>query len=198
MWSMPLSPREAQCVEKAVPKRRHEFQAGRAAARAALRLLGIEDFDLISGAHREPLWPAGVVGSITHSGERCAAAVASQTRITSLGIDLESEEELAADLMAMICSDVEQEMLRLLPERNPTFWAKVVFSAKEAFFKAYFPQTQTFLDFQDVTIALHPSRGEFDVLLINRDVPSLFGSRRATGRYGINDGYVHTAVSTIA
>jgi 4'-phosphopantetheinyl transferase EntD len=198
MWSSPLTPREARCINKAGPKRRREFQAGRAAARAALHALSVDHFDLTSSVHRNPLWPDGIVGSITHTADRCAAAVALQTQITSLGIDIETGEELPTELIAIVCAEDERYQLLHIPDRSPPFWAKVIFSAKEAFFKAYFPQTGTFLDFRDLTIALRPSRGEFDVKLVNRDCPLLFGNQPAIGRYGVDDGSIYTTFLTIA
>ncbi len=196
MWASAATPRECRCIEGAVPRRRREFQAGRAAARAALHALGIDHFDLLTGAFREPLWPDGVVGSITHAAERCVAAAALSTQIASLGIDLETAGELTADVIAIVCSAEEREQLLRMP--NPYVAAKIVFSAKEAFFKAYFPQAHTFLDFQDVTIALHPERQEFKATLVNSGVPLLFGSQQATGRYRIADGFIYTAVAIIA
>jgi len=198
MWSWPPSPAEARCVHQAVPQRRAEFQAGRAAARAALRSLGIEQFDLLSGPHREPLWPKGVVGSITHTLHHCASAVARQADVTSLGIDLEAEEALSDDLIALACSEHERKLLLQMPDRAPGIWAKLIFSAKEAFFKAYYPHAQTFLEFHDVGIALDPQRGEFEAQLIRDDLPTLFGSRRAIGRYAIQDGLIYTALATPA
>lgn len=198
MWSSPLTPREARCINRAIPKRRREFQAGRAAARAALHALGVDNFDLIPSVHRNPLWPDGIVGSITHTVDRCAAAVARQTHITSLGIDIETGQELPSELIAIVCAEDERHELLHIPDRSPSFWAKVIFSAKEAFFKAYFPQTGTFLDFHDLIIALRPSHEEFDVELVNRDRPLLFENRRAIGRYGVGDGSIYTVFSTIA
>jgi 4'-phosphopantetheinyl transferase EntD len=163
-----------------------------------LRSLGIDNFDLLAGIFREPLWPNGIVGSITHTTRHCAAAVARRTQITSLGIDLKTENELRADIVAIICSQEDWQQLPRMPDRIPYSLAKVVFSAKEAFFKASFPQSRAFLDFQDVTIALCPPRGEFEVTLVNPDLPLLFGKRRATGRYRIADGLIYTAIATMA
>jgi hypothetical protein len=66
---------ELRLMASAVPRRRAEFAAGRACARAALRRLGINGWPLLVGSKREPLWPAGVVGSITHTDGLVAAAV---------------------------------------------------------------------------------------------------------------------------
>ena len=196
MWSSPPTLAEAACVAQATAQRRREFQAGRAAARAALRWLGIDQFDLLPGVYREPLWPAGIVGSITHTRDHCAVTVARQSEITSLGIDLEPADGLAAHMVRTVCSEDERRALRGMPGRAPDVWPKVIFSAKEAFFKAYFPQSRTFLDFHDVKIALHPRRAEYAAELVNRDVPSLFGRRYVVGRYAIRNGLIYTAVST--
>ncbi len=197
MWSTPPTPPEAQCIANAVPKRRREFQAGRAAARAALDLLGIDRFDLIPGAHREPLWPDGIVGSITHTAHHCAAAAARQAEITSVGIDLATAEELVPGLIAIICREEERRNLSAGHEAGQGIRAKIIFSAKEAFFKAYFPHAHSLLGFHGVSVALHPSSQEFEAALVDSDLPPLFGNRRAIGRYGIRDGLIYAAVATV-
>src|SRR5262245_27478480 len=84
-----LHPEGQPCVERAVAKRQAEFACGRRCARRALAMLGIENFPLVPGPHRAPLWPSGVVGSITHCTDLCAAVVARAGRIQSLGLDAE-------------------------------------------------------------------------------------------------------------
>lgn len=56
---------ERALVARAVPKRRDEYAAGRNCARAALARLGVHDFALLAGSAREPIWPEGVIGSMT-------------------------------------------------------------------------------------------------------------------------------------
>ena len=60
-------------IMKAVVKRRAEFFYGRLRAQAPLAALGFNGVTVGTGAMREPLWPEGVIGSITHSGDLAAA-----------------------------------------------------------------------------------------------------------------------------
>ena len=84
-----LFAQEAVAVDRAVPRRRAEFAAGRRCARAALARIGIPPAPLLRGEDREPLWPDGAVGSITHCAGYVAAAVAATEVMLSVGIDAE-------------------------------------------------------------------------------------------------------------
>jgi 4'-phosphopantetheinyl transferase EntD len=71
-----LFPEEAMQLDGAVDSRLREFATGRSCARQALAGLGLAPAPILRGAKREPLWPAGIVGSITHCRGYRAAAVA--------------------------------------------------------------------------------------------------------------------------
>ena len=193
MWDTPATERERQIVERAVPRRQREYQAGRAAARTALRVLGVEGFDLLPDANRQPIWPAGVVGSLTHAAGHCAAAVASTSDVVAVGIDVEAASPLNADLIGRICSIPEQRDLGSLDAYGCGMCAKLIFSAKEAFYKAYFPAVGRFLDFLDVRIHLH-TRGEF-VAELCADAPEAFANFPVSGRFARRHGMIFTAVS---
>src|SRR5271166_3899694 len=111
-----LLPEEAACLGRAVAKRRQEFAAGRQCARRALREFGVVDFPLGVGADREPLWPHGFVGSITHTAGICAAVVASQERYRALGVDAEIVGDVGAELWPSICVAAETDWLASLPK----------------------------------------------------------------------------------
>jgi 4'-phosphopantetheinyl transferase EntD len=147
-----LHPDEAQYVARAVPKRVAEFAAGRACARVALEQLGVASFTLHVGADREPLWPAGITGSITHTAGFCGVVAAQQQRIASLGIDAEVQRAVRAELRRAICTPAEEEQLQQLSPARAADLATVVFSAKEAFFKCQFPLTHQWLNFHDVSV----------------------------------------------
>ena len=124
------------------PRRLRTFAFGRACARAALG----EDIAIPVGQGGQPTWPAGVIGSITHTDDHAAAVVMTAGR--SIGIDLESRAHAARtpDLL---------EMVALPSERGLD--AALVFSAKEAVYKCLYPITGTFLEFHDVELALEES-----------------------------------------
>ena len=147
-----LHPAEAEYVARAVPKRLAEFAAGRACARVALAQLGVASFTLHVGADREPLWPPGITGSITHTAGFCGVVAAQQRHIASLGVDAEVHRAVRVELRRAICTPAEERHLEQLPPDRAADLATVVFSAKEAFFKCQFPLTRQWLNFHDVSV----------------------------------------------
>lgn len=155
----PLLAPEQACVANAVEKRVREFTAGRACARKALARLGVHDHALVPGPDRDPIWPEGIVGSITHCAGFVAAAVAPSKSIRGLGLDAEPAEALGEELVPLICTPGERDWLSHI-DRD---WGKALFSAKEAVFKCLFPLTRTWLDFQDVSLSFDTVGGRFSV-----------------------------------
>ena len=160
-----LFPEESGLVANAVEKRRLEFAKGRQCAHRALRRLGVADQPLLIGQHGEPLWPPGVSGSITHTDGLCAAAVSWQASYAGVGIDLERAEPLQPDIAGQVATAGEMEALTSMP---PLLVARLIFSAKEAFYKCQFYQTREWLDFLDVAVDLQPSGGFSARLLVDR------------------------------
>ena len=184
MWDMSPTAGEAECVKNAVPKRRREFAAGRACSRAALARLGVHNFDLLPGPSRAPAWPAGIVGSITHCENYCAAAVAHARHVAALGIDAEPAQPLPTELVREICTRREQATIRELGEGPiAAIWARLIFSAKEAFYKAWFPRYEQFLEFHDVEVTLDPIASRFHLTRVATEAPLFEGSRRCSGSF---------------
>ena len=154
-----LYPEEARYLQRAVRKRAEEFAAGRLCARLLLREFGIQNFPIEIGAHRQPLWPESMVGSITHTTGFCAAVAAPKKCLRSVGIDTEIAGSVKTELWRGICTPAETAWLRTLPESEQPAAATLVFSAKEAFYKNQFPLTQEFLGFHDVSVEL-PAWGD--------------------------------------
>jgi 4'-phosphopantetheinyl transferase EntD len=140
----PLAPEEAALVARAVARRRRDFAAGRACARAALSALGRPAAAIGARPERDPIWPEGVVGSITHTDGWVAAAVAPAAAFAGLGLDAEAGTPLDEALIRLVCRPGEP---------SDPIAAKAVFCAKEAVYKAVFPSTRTFLEFHDVEVA---------------------------------------------
>lgn len=146
-------------------KRKYEFVAGRICAKKVLTELGHSDFILKSGDKRQPIWPKGIVGSITHN-KYFAICVASK-QLRCLGVDIEEiiDNERLEKLQSQFVSK-EEEVLNITPEIGT-----LIFSTKEALFKALFPIVQEFFGFMDaqvveitkneVTVKLLRSDGEF-------------------------------------
>jgi 4'-phosphopantetheinyl transferase EntD len=148
-----LFPEEAQLVERAVASRRHEFAAGRRSARALLARLGELPAPLLRDRHRAPVWPRGVIGSISHASDRVAVAVTRLGAVRSVGIDLEHADPLEPALWAKICTATELDRLRgAARERETGLAVRLLFSAKEALYKCVHPFAQRFIGFHEVEI----------------------------------------------
>ena len=135
-----------------LPVREREFCVGRALAREALTHVGIHDHPLIPADTREPQWPAGIVGSISHCEDICAVAVAQDRQLSGLGIDLERIGRIDGSIASTICTPEE------LNETSEPGRLSALFSAKESIFKALFPSTRHFLDFRDVSVVIADDR----------------------------------------
>ncbi|OIJ64440.1 4'-phosphopantetheinyl transferase family protein [Streptomyces mangrovisoli] len=151
----PLHPEEEAVVARAVAKRRREFAAVRACARHAMEKLGVAPQPVLPGAGGAPVWPPGLVGSMTHSDDYCAAALVRATDIASLGIDAEPHDTLPDDVTPFVALPAEEERLRrLAAERPELHWDRILFSAKESVYKAWYPLTGRWLDFTEADIDL--------------------------------------------
>lgn len=146
-----------------VPKRQAEYFHGRLAARIALRAAGAIDADLLTGAQREPVWPAGMTGSITHQGPYAGAAVMRATAVNGIGIDIEApiREDAREAVTQLALTASELETLRsegALPD--PVLLA-LAFSGKESFYKALFYRVGRFFGFEAIELTgLDIGRGE--------------------------------------
>ena len=160
---MPVLAEEAAylAARRMRPRREAEFRAGRACAREALSRIGIDGWPLIPAATREPQWPADVVGSITHSGTYCAAAVARTSRCAGIGIDVEATGRVGDELAPAVCSRSELAALGKCSSGGRRELLTLIFSAKESVFKAIFPRQRLFLEFSDVGIEFEPESGSF-------------------------------------
>ncbi|WP_172387095.1 4'-phosphopantetheinyl transferase [Streptomyces sp. MNP-20] len=152
---------EAALLVGALPARREEFLAGRACAHRALAALGIPDAarrPVLRGPAREPLWPAGVTGSITHRGGYCAAAVAWRHTHAALGIDAELARALPPGVEPKVCTPAERRWLSAQPPGQIP-WNTLLFSAKESFHKAWFALTGQWLGPLDAEVVpqAHPA-----------------------------------------
>jgi 4'-phosphopantetheinyl transferase EntD len=187
---------EAALVAGAVAERRREFATGRECARRALTRLGRPPDPVLAGPRGEPLWPRGITGSLTHCDGYRAAAVAAAGDVTSLGIDAEPSRPLPDDVLPLVTDAGERQALSMLERTHPGIaWARVLFSAKESVYKAWYPLARRWLGFEDVALVLAPHDGTFTALL-RVPGPSVRGLplRRFRGRWASGDGLVLTAV----
>lgn len=156
-----LTAGEAALMAKAVDKRRREYTAGRVLARRAAAKLGLGAIEVLPREDRAPRWPEGVVGSITHTRGHVAVALARADALRGVGLDVEQAEPLKHRLWDMICTDEDRAMLDRYPEPERSRLAKIVFSAKEAAYKAQFAITEQFLGFSAMHIDLDVAADRF-------------------------------------
>ena len=137
-------------VVRSVRKRQAEFYFGRLAARHALSALGVAPVDIPVGPLREPVWPEGIIGSITHAQGIAAAAVVRNTSHAGVGIDIEgivTAESQAALLATVVSGDELAYLLTLACVLPLNTLLTIVFSAKESLFKGSFRAVGGFFDF---------------------------------------------------
>jgi 4'-phosphopantetheinyl transferase EntD len=195
----PLYPEEEALLVRVVPKRRREFTTARHCARIALARLGVPPAPIIPGQRGAPTWPAGVVGSMTHCAGYVAAALAHQHDIVTVGVDAEPHEPLPDGVLRMISIEPERPQLEHLAATAPdVHWDRLLFCAKEAVYKAWFPLAQRWLDFSGARITFNDD-GTFDAELL---VPGpQVGGRELTGfsgRWLVADGLMLTAITVPA
>ncbi|MBC6945357.1 MAG: phosphopantetheinyl transferase [Gammaproteobacteria bacterium] len=187
-----LFPEEAAAATGFAPTRLAEFQLGRACARRALARLGMLPQAIAVGARREPCWPAGIVGSISHAGGMAVAAVAHRRSFAALGLDIEAAAALEPGLIDTVCRPEEARRLRS-GSADAAAGALLVFSAKEAVYKALWPLLGRFIDFQEVAILLHADGVGFSVQAHGSNCPVPLAAA-LQGRIRHLAGLVATAV----
>jgi len=195
-----LFPAEEALVAGVAAKRRREFATGRHCARTALAELGVAPAAVLRGETREPVWPAGIVGSITHCAGYRAAVVARARDVLTTGVDAEPDEGLPAGVLELVALPGERERLRGLAAAAPgTCWDRLLFSAKESVYKAWFPLTGRWLGFHDADITIDAAGATFDVRLLAAaaDVRGLPLAGFA-GRWRAGGGLILTAVTVPA
>lgn len=201
-----LLPAEEPIVARAVEKRRREVTNARSCARRALRqLTGGQAGDqgpepaILRGERGEPLWPDGVIGSITHTAGYCAAVVGAAGETRSVGIDAEPNGPLPDGVLAHVAFGAELDELAGLDNRPAAgpgvHWDRLLFSAKESVYKAWYPLTRRWLGFEDAVLRFAPAERTFHATILidptTLDGPPL---TELSGRFLVRDGLLATAV----
>ncbi|MEU9674816.1 MULTISPECIES: 4'-phosphopantetheinyl transferase family protein [Streptomyces] len=148
---------ERRQVADVIPARRAEYLTVRRVARACLAELGVQPVPLVRGADGAPRWPTGTVGSLTHCRGYRAAAVARSRDADGLGIDAEPCTRLPARVLAQVASAAERSHLDELAAAGADVpWCRLLFSAKEAYYKVWYPAMGRWLGFDDAEVVLEP------------------------------------------
>ncbi|HEX3693555.1 MAG TPA: 4'-phosphopantetheinyl transferase superfamily protein [Solirubrobacteraceae bacterium] len=183
-------------VRRAVEKRRNEFATARGCARRALAQLGYTPTAIATGERGEPLWPAGAVGSITHCEGYRACAVAQVGEVATVGIDAEPNAALPDGILGDIARPEElPDLMRLQEEIAEIHWGRLLFSAKESIYKAWYPVAKRWLGFEDAIVKLDLREGTFAARLLVA-APALGQGSLAelSGRWLVRDGLILTAI----
>ncbi|MDO4914100.1 4'-phosphopantetheinyl transferase [Corynebacterium sp.] len=205
-----LHPQERAYVSDAVPLRRAQFADARACARNAVTdLTGHDHADTVIGKGERgmPLFPRGVVGSLTHTTGFRAAVVARTDTLKSVGVDAEVAKPLPDGVPDAVLTPRDLQHIAVVQQhgrqhvqrhgRDPEFSSSeniletVVFSAKEALYKSWFPLALVFLDFAQADIELHHD-GTLTAF-VHHDVGYGAMPRTIPGRWMVDSGYVVTS-----
>jgi 4'-phosphopantetheinyl transferase EntD len=187
---------EEKIIAHAVRARRREYATVRSCARACLGRLGYPEVPILPGVGGAPSWPAGVQGSMTHCAGYVAAAVGPIPRISAIGIDAEPDAPLPDGVLDLVATAAEQDHLAMIqPQPGSPNWDRLLFSAKESVYKAWFPLVGEWLDHQQAEILINPHDQTFEAQL-SRDGLILGGRqiRHLHGRWTRNQGILVTAV----
>lgn len=180
---------ERAVVGRAVQKRRREFATVRHCARVALSRLGVQPGPILPGDSGAPGWPDGIVGSMTHCDGYRAAAVGWRRDVLTVGLDAEPHAPLPGDVLDLVTSAAERSHLAQLRDAEPAVcWDRLLFSAKESVYKAWFPVARRWLGFEEVDVVLDPA-GTFVAQFVS---PAEFTS--FAGRWLTTDSLVITAI----
>ncbi len=181
----PLFPEEEVLISAAVPKRREEFSAGRWCARKALLDLGVPAAPILIGRRHEPLWPPGIVGTITHAANLSAAVVGRVESWRGMGIDIldaTAAEPILREAGSVIAAEDEQRTARLVAPAGVDPRA-LLFGAKESVIKAISESLQRFVEFTEIRVALED--GHFQASCAELEVP-------VRGWWNATDGLILT------
>jgi 4'-phosphopantetheinyl transferase EntD len=191
-----LFPEEEAVVARSVDKRRREFTTARACARTALDRLGLPAAAIGRGERGAPCWPPGVVGSITHCDGYRAAALARGDDVVTIGVDAEPNEPIPPEVLELVADDAERAWVTELRAAAPQVsWDRLLFCAKEAVYKAWFPLTWRWLDFSEASVTVDATAGTFAArLLVSATRPDGQPLTGFTGRWLARDGLVLTAI----
>lgn len=185
-----LFPEEQLLVAHAVPKRQREFATGRLCARRLLARIGFDQPPLMSSSNGSPLWPTNVVGSISHTSSICVVVVAPRTQLIGVGIDVEPDEPIESMLWPSICTPGELQWLALYPQIVKGRLVRLIFSAKESFYKCQFPLLKRRLDFHDIEARPDLATGRLNLRVLDDPHEPPLNQATITGRWLSRNGWI--------
>ncbi|MDB1089999.1 4'-phosphopantetheinyl transferase superfamily protein [Streptomyces sp. ACA25] len=195
-----LFPEEEAVIAQAVDKRRLEFRTVRHCARRAMSTLGLPPAPLLPGERGAPRWPDRTVGSMTHCAGYRAAAVGRTDEVRTIGIDAEPHAPLPDGVLDAVSLPGERARHARLVRTDPAVrWDRLLFSAKESVYKAWFPLTGRWLDFEDADITFQAGTSAFEArLLVPGHTAGGADLTGFTGRWLVEGGLVFTAITVLS
>ena len=188
-----LWPQEFEFIKSAVASRQGEYSAVRMCAREAMAHLGIPAGPVLNDDKRCPIWPEGIIGSMTHCRGYRAAALAREGILRSLGIDAEPAEPLPRGVFTRIATPIEAEVVLALTGESPDIpWDRLLFSLKESLYKAWYPLTRTWLGYRDTNLCLRLD-GTAEIT-VNKAMPAQVARPRWYAAWRVVDTLILTAV----
>lgn len=187
-----LLPEERMFVASAVEQRRREFAAGRSLARSLLASFG-KEAPLRREADGRPVWPPGIVGSITHCATLAAVAIAKADDCAGIGIDIEANRPLPPGVARLILGEQEQQWIRRSDPRLGAETLLRVFCAKEALYKAIYPLARCALPPQALIVERSARNDGFVARLAIEGTP-FPKNALLEGRWAVRHGHVAAAV----
>ncbi len=171
-----LTESEMQIINNFSGKRLKDFSTGRYCARKALVAIGYENAEILMGDEKQPIWPTGYVGSISHSAKLVGAIAATSSHIKSIGLDIETIGKIKPEMWKLLYTESEIKFLNQFGDEELAYHTTLIFSFKESFYKLQFPLTNTYLDFKDVEVVNVGNKFELQVLKVFPAKKSLSGS----------------------
>jgi len=167
-------------LPKASALRNKQLCLGRLCAAEALMTSGLDEslaLNIAIGQNREPLWPNGYIGSISHDRIGAVAIANSTSKVRALGVDVEEWGRMKPEIAEKI---LHQNDLRDVPGLGQNELLTLIFSAKETLYKALYPIVQTYFGFDSASVTtIDLKRGQLTIELtrnLNHEFGVDFGS----------------------
>ncbi|MDX8534547.1 4'-phosphopantetheinyl transferase superfamily protein [Mesorhizobium sp. VK25A] len=148
-----LLPAENASIAARDRRARAASGAGRQVVHGLLRRLGCAEPAVPRGQLGNPIWPAGIIGSIAHDDDLAVAVAARSDAMRSVGVDIEPALPLPPELEAIVATPQDRQ-----GDLDPGTGSRVLFAAKEAVYKASFPLDGRVLGFEDIAVDLESGK----------------------------------------
>jgi len=185
-----LHPDEYRIISSASDKRKFEFSTGRWCSKQALASQGMYDTMILTGENREPIWPEGFIGSISHCRDQCGAIAAKNSNIKSLGFDIENIKTLRNDIGRIVCTNEEKNWISNQKQYPYNVLVILIFSLKESVYKCVYQHQQTKLGFKDIRITPNLETNTAEIII---DKPQVDLDIKL--RFVITRNHIHSAAT---